>query len=230
METNNKLIKSEGTHWLSTTQIKSLTQAVDPAIPQLNTLARTEGTKTVEAFIASQIENFLRFVNPKIGMTDEQVIETAELLLSNWPYLRPTELRIFFGNCKMGKYGKIYDRVDGQMLFEWLKLFEIEKDEVISSIRVKENSEFKKDKSSLFCGWQDDKTKSIANAIGIKVEPAKAEPIELNEPTKRFSDEFDKLISDQYEQGVPIKIKLVQYKDKIYDYQQYIECRIKEEI
>lgn len=169
------------------------------------------------------------FVNPKITMQPQQVIETAELILANNPYLRPTELRIFFGNCKMGKYGKIYDRVDGQMIFEWLKLFEIEKDEVISSIRLKENSEHKKEKTSLFCGWHDEKTKIIAQSIGKKVEPV-TEKREFNEPSKHFSDEFDKLISEQYEQGVPIKIKLVKYKEQIYDYQQYVECRIKEEI
>ena len=145
-EQNNELksAMSKAKDWLNITGIRLLSHAVDIGIPQMNTLVKEVGEEKVEAFIASQIFSFLRFINVKNSMADEQVFETSQLILTEYWHLRPTEIRIFFNNCKLGKYGKIYDRIDGMIIFEFLKSFILERDEVISNIRLKENSEHKK--------------------------------------------------------------------------------------
>ncbi|HAH35142.1 MAG TPA: hypothetical protein DCL81_00870 [Algoriphagus sp.] len=60
-------------------------------------------------------------------MTEDQAIDTAYLLLEKYPYESFEDFVIMFRNAKMGKYGELYNRLDGQIIFKWMEEYMEEK-------------------------------------------------------------------------------------------------------
>lgn len=53
-------------------------------------------------------------------MNEDQAIETAYLLLDKYPHESLEDFVIMFRNAKTGKYGELYNRLDGQIIFKWM--------------------------------------------------------------------------------------------------------------
>jgi len=53
-----------------------------------------------------------------------QVYECATLLIDKYWYLRLEEFAYVFKQAKLGKYGKVYDRLDMQVISEWLNAYD----------------------------------------------------------------------------------------------------------
>ena len=56
-------------------------------------------------------------------MNAEQVAQTAEIIMYDYGYLKVEDFRLCFNNIKKGKYGKTYDRIDGQVILDWLNTY-----------------------------------------------------------------------------------------------------------
>lgn len=65
-------------------------------------------------------------------MNNTQIAETARLLYQEYYFWKPEEIRLCFDKGKMGKYGTTYDRLDGQILKEWLDSYDVERTEIIT--------------------------------------------------------------------------------------------------
>lgn len=59
-------------------------------------------------------------------MNDEQVAETATLILEEYLKLKFDDVALFFRNCKLSKYGKLYD-LNGAVLLDWLQEYHKER-------------------------------------------------------------------------------------------------------
>ena len=71
-------------------------------------------------------------------MTAAQSFQTASLLLDSYPAETIEDVLLCFKNAKQGRYGKIYNRIDGQIIFEWFKQY---LDEKYSYIEMKHHNE-----------------------------------------------------------------------------------------
>lgn len=54
-------------------------------------------------------------------MTDEQTQETAMLIVDEFFNLNLADINFIFKNAKLGRYGKYYDRLDGQIILSWFE-------------------------------------------------------------------------------------------------------------
>lgn len=72
--------------------------------------------------LASLILRVAGFFNIGRPMNEEQAIETAYLLLEKYPHESLEDFVIMFRNAKLGKYGdgKLYNRLDGMIIFQWM--------------------------------------------------------------------------------------------------------------
>jgi len=52
-------------------------------------------------------------------MNEQQIEETARLIINNFFNLTVVEIYLVINNAKMGIYGKFYDRLDGSMILSW---------------------------------------------------------------------------------------------------------------
>lgn len=92
--------------------------------------------------ISAMIESIYTLVNVGKQINEHAIIKLAEMIIENYWYLKIDEIDLVFKNGITGKYGKIYDRVDASVIFDWLHQYDVS-DECIS-IYEDEASDFKK--------------------------------------------------------------------------------------
>lgn len=60
-------------------------------------------------------------------MGEEQLKQTLELILEDYYYFTFEDFKVFFNNCRRGIYGTSYNRIDGQVILEWLRQYAFER-------------------------------------------------------------------------------------------------------
>lgn len=60
-------------------------------------------------------------------MGQEQIVQTIRLITEDFYYFNIEDFKLCFNNAKRGLYGKIYDRIDGNIIYEWLQKYSEER-------------------------------------------------------------------------------------------------------
>lgn len=60
-------------------------------------------------------------------MSDVQVAITVDLIMEEYPYFKMDDLKLCFKNAMKMKYGRIYNRIDGQVIMSWLREYNKER-------------------------------------------------------------------------------------------------------
>ncbi len=80
--------------------------------PTLETVAVGYGEQVATVWICVQLENINLFAGVKEKMPVSRQRELSRILLAEYPYLKVTELLLFFHRLKCGRYGRFYGMVD----------------------------------------------------------------------------------------------------------------------
>lgn len=70
------------------------------------------------------LNDLLDFFSVGKTMGAVQVAQTADLIIEEYYFLKPDDFKLCFSRAKKGIYGKVYDRIDGQVIFDWLNTYE----------------------------------------------------------------------------------------------------------
>lgn len=84
---------------------------------------RAESPVKARALIAHMIIDLVKFLNVGKTMNAEQVAQTAEIILYDYAYLKVEDFKLCFSKAKKGLYGKTYDRIDGQVILDFLNTY-----------------------------------------------------------------------------------------------------------
>lgn len=124
---------------------------VDIAIKSthIEDLIRFTNEKDVLKAITGAILMAAEYFNVK-DMSDVQATQTASLFIEQFPMETFEDLLICLKNAKIGKYGKIYNRIDGQLIFTWFREYLEEKYERFEQIKRKERDELQKETDEAF--------------------------------------------------------------------------------
>lgn len=60
-------------------------------------------------------------------MGQEQLVQTIQLIIEDFYYFNIEDFKLCFNNAKRGRYGKVYDRLDGNVIYEWLETYSKER-------------------------------------------------------------------------------------------------------
>lgn len=88
---------------------------------------RRYGKGSVATQLASMILEVASYFNIGKNINEDQAAETASLLIEKYPVETLEDFAICFKKAKTGEYGKVYDRLDGQIIFEWFASYLDEK-------------------------------------------------------------------------------------------------------
>jgi hypothetical protein len=99
---------------------------------------------TVRAYSGAIIMS-TEFFNTGHQMSEMQAIQTASLLIEQYPVETFEDLLLCMKNAKIGKYGKVFNRVDGLIIFEWFRLYLNEKYERFEQIKHEESMTYRTD-------------------------------------------------------------------------------------
>jgi hypothetical protein len=88
--------------------------------PALSGIKKELGDIHAKAILTIILIDLVKFFNIGKSMNDEQVGQTIQLIQDEFWMLKPEDFKLCFNNAKKGLYGKVYDRLDGQIILEWL--------------------------------------------------------------------------------------------------------------
>ena len=84
---------------------------------------RSKGNNAfVLSYVSAAIVSYLDFIGRRQTMDDQQVAETAELILSEYATLKFDDIALFIRLCKLSHFGKLYD-INGAVLLQWLQAY-----------------------------------------------------------------------------------------------------------
>lgn len=95
-------------------------ESVSPAMAEI---AKEFGQTYTRAFMVKMLIDLIDFFSVGKTMGATQVAQTVDLILYEFYYMKPDDFKLCFNRVKRGLYGKVYDRIDGQMIFEWLNQY-----------------------------------------------------------------------------------------------------------
>ena len=84
-------------------------------------LGPVQGELYIKGLLTIAVVDLVKFFNVGKTMGAEQVAQTVEFILSDFWMLKIDDIKLCFDNAKRGKYGKVYDRMDGAVILEWLQ-------------------------------------------------------------------------------------------------------------
>lgn len=105
----------------------------------LKNLSKEVGEDQIVTVLTGLILRASSFFNITNNLSEDQAIETAYMLLDRFSTETIEDFVLMFKNAKAGKYGKLFNRLDGQIIIEWMGLYLEEKAE----FREKEHQKLK---------------------------------------------------------------------------------------
>ena len=133
------------------------------------------GENNVELWLAIQIKDFSEYTGIKKKLTTFQIEDTARIILSDFYFLKMSEVLLFFAYMKGGRYERFYGAVDPLVITSSLRMFLRDRAKIIGQHEEK---------------WQERKRQIEAE------ERAKAETLNI-EQWKRYKPYFEQGISIQ---------------------------------
>ena len=95
-------------------------QAFRSRYPTLKMLDEAYGGEASKSWLYAEIVNLNEFCGCAGKMSDEQIYEIARLVTATYPYLKLSELLLFFGWLKIGRYGRFYGNIDPMIITQAL--------------------------------------------------------------------------------------------------------------
>ena len=123
--------------------VKNCEDAIYNDLPSLVKIKKEMGANKLLIFIMDIILNVVKFFNIGKTMNVEQAKNTAEIIINEYYYLKPSELKYCFNKGKMGVYGKLYDRIDGAVFFDWINQYLEERLEICTNKNRADAGDFK---------------------------------------------------------------------------------------
>lgn len=120
--------------------------ALENKPPSLKKQFLKEEQKTIDIIMLLLIK-FQDFYNCKNKMDKSQLEETAYMIVEKFCYFNWYDLAMCFKLAKMNE--KVFDRIDGGMIFEWLIRYDITRTGMIVTEREKQHSQYNSNWSSL---------------------------------------------------------------------------------
>ena len=80
--------------------------------PTVRQLLATYTHKQMAVWLMGHFENLNVFVGVKLKMEYEQMVMLADIILTEYPYLKASEVLLFFHQYKSGNHGELYSSVD----------------------------------------------------------------------------------------------------------------------
>jgi len=161
------------------------------------------GEATVLALLNILIVNLSRFLNVGKQISRDQAILTSKMILSSYPMLKPDDFKLCFDRIKAGRYGQIYDRMDGNVILEKISMYYDERCQYFEGKSVYEHKAQQKEEQS---APMPDNVKDIIKQLNEKKH--KKTEIKRHDQTadqklfNGFIDQFDKLHRNR-----PAKVK-----------------------
>jgi len=127
---------------LNELKIVDMVLAEDNQQKSLILLSKENHTLLIDE-ICLLIIDLQKFFDTKRSMDEEQIVEIAEMIVGEYRNLYVLDLAFCFKQGKLGKYGKVYDRLDGGIILDWVREWDNKRVNMIIDRRESEHRQHK---------------------------------------------------------------------------------------
>lgn len=212
-------------------QVQTVREAIKSPSPAIGFFFQDSPVKT-KAILTLLIADLVKWFNVGKTMNDFQIGQTINLILDDDKIkcFKPEDFKLCFERMKKGFYGKSYDRIDGQIIFEALYQYLEERQAEAEQISIDRHKELSKiEKGEVNPEGLKKLAEVMRKAIGeveksepakeVKKEPKKIEKSERDIFIQNCFAEFNKLSHNQ---------RFLNMGDKHVDQLEYTEIKLKE--
>jgi hypothetical protein len=192
--------------------------------PTLAEIRKDKSQQATVNIMVAMMDACQQYFNLQQPMNAQQLALTAELILEDYYYLRVDELQVCFRMAMKGEFGPLYNRIDGQVFFEWIKKFMSKRQAISERINIDKQSNnniyelFNHPKMTE--AMQDVVTKMDAKMLQTPAqEPTREQPSQLEIALMR---EYDAL--PQWDNDMRFRV----YKNKPYQFTEFRMERYRE--
>lgn len=191
-------------------------------------MSHETGEMSVKAILAILIANTVGFLNVGKSMNDKQIAQTIDLILEDYSVYKIDYFVLCFNRAKKGWYGKQYDRIDGQVIFNWLAAFDEEYCREIEQARRNEKILMEKDTVLP----EENKAVPMPEYVKETLKELRAKDIkqsihkEISEEQKiinGFISDFNAALKDDISTGT----RFIEVGGRFMDIQEYVNYRLK---
>ena len=146
-KTSLQILKASPKQFLTALNPQKIEDCLNSDSPCMAVIKTELGETTLKAMLTVLIIETVEFFNVGKTMGESQVAQTVELIIEDFGFMKPDDFKLCFKNAKRGLYGngKLYDRIDGQIIFEWLNSYKTERMEASEMASIKKHTEYKKE-------------------------------------------------------------------------------------
>lgn len=135
----NDLSLQQPSKFYAALEVKGLNDVIKSETPALATIVKDNGKQVAKSLVIIALVDLIEFYNVSNTFSDTQINSTSDLIMTEFYWLKPEDFKLCFNNAKIGKYGQLYNRLDGAVIFEWLNTYQNERAEFFALQRSKEN-------------------------------------------------------------------------------------------
>lgn len=136
-------LRTSPEQYLQAIRPKRISDVFDSPVPSVATIVKNYGLNVARAALVFPLSELLDFFNVENTMSDAQVAFTINLLVEEYPYLKLDDYKMCFRKVMLGHYGKVYNRIDGQMILGWIHTYVRERAAAADEISYNEHKELK---------------------------------------------------------------------------------------
>ena len=142
-------------------KINEIEQAIKSETPSLAKINKDFGEDFLLAYIEGWIVNLREFLNVGRKMTDVQTQETALLIMEQFYNITVAEVNLIFKKAKIGHFGQIYDRLDGQVILSWFDKYYKNRCNTFAENSIQEADKYKDDPYERYSTKRKNKERSV---------------------------------------------------------------------
>jgi hypothetical protein len=208
-------------------KVKTVNDVLQDTSPSIARMIKTEGEQDVTDALFILITELVNFYNIGKTMSEAQISQTVELIKDCYTLFKISDFTLCFKRAKMGRYGKVYDRMDGQIILEWLDMYDKERDEEVAQLRATQSQQSKQDlKEKQNLEWLLN-PKILDGVKKIGAEKPKPEPKDEDKKYQKWLRQFDRL---EERQGISSSISFVKRCGKVMDSTKWMAYKYHQEI
>ena len=192
--------------------------------PALSEIKKQKGEQVALGVLVALMDECQQYFNLQQPMNPQQLMLTAELIMEEYYYLRVEEFRLCFRMAMKGEYGPVYNRIDGQIFFEWIRKYFSKRDAVTNRMV--------KDQQSSNNIYEMFQHPQVVDAIQQAADKLKIEEAPVQEVKRSEVSSFEQQLMAEYD-ALPIwddNVRFSVYKNKPYLFNEYRKERYMEEI
>jgi hypothetical protein len=106
---------------------RTVEDAVNSITPELAVFKKECGEARLYAVLTILINDLIDFFSVGKTMGQNQLVDTIKLIVEDFYYLKIEDFKLCFNNAKKGRYGKVYDRIDGNVIYNWVAQYNEER-------------------------------------------------------------------------------------------------------